>query len=111
VLHGPAKAEAVTSLAAREGLDLTRCAAYSDSANDIPMLEAVGDPCAINPDRELRAHAREHGWRVRDYRRRRRVTQLAVAAGAGATIGGASAAAAAWRSHRATARGNEAEAR
>ena len=92
VLHGPAKAEAVTALAAREGLDLHRCAAYSDSANDIPMLEAVGDPCAINPDRELRAYARERGWRVRDYRRRRRATQLGAAAGVGAVVGGGAAA-------------------
>jgi HAD superfamily hydrolase (TIGR01490 family) len=89
VLHGQAKAEAVTALAAREGLDLTRCAAYSDSSNDIPMLEVVGDPCAVNPDRALRSYARERGWRVRDYRRRRRVTQLGVAAGVGAAIGGA----------------------
>lgn len=97
VLHGPAKAEAVAALAAREGLDLHRCAAYSDSANDIPMLEIVGDPCAINPDRELRAVAKERGWRVRDYRRRRRVTQLAVAGGAGAVVGGGVTAAAVLR--------------
>ena len=49
-LHGPAKAEAVRALAAAEGLDLARCAAYSDSANDIPMLSLVGHPYAINPD-------------------------------------------------------------
>ena len=97
VLHGAAKAEAVTALAAREGLDLARCAAYSDSGNDIPMLEIVGDPCAINPDRELRAYARERGWRVRDYRRRRRVTQLGAAAAAGAAVGGAVAAVAVMR--------------
>ena len=56
-----AKAEAVRSLAEREGLDLAACAAYSDSANDIPMLSLVGQPCAINPDSKLRAHAKEHG--------------------------------------------------
>ncbi|MYR55626.1 HAD-IB family hydrolase, partial [Streptomyces sp. SID625] len=49
-LHGPAKAEAVRALAAAEGLDLSRCAAYSDSHNDIPMLSLVGHPYAINPD-------------------------------------------------------------
>lgn len=97
VLHGQAKAEAVTALAAREGLDLSRCAAYSDSSNDIPMLELVGDPCAINPDRELRAYARERGWRVREYRRRRHVKQLAAAAGVGAAVGGALAGAAVVR--------------
>ncbi|KOG89069.1 hydrolase, partial [Streptomyces varsoviensis] len=66
-LHGPAKAEAVRALAAAENLDLTRCAAYSDSANDIPMLSIVGHPYAVNPDAHLRKHARERGWRLRDY--------------------------------------------
>ncbi|MGH8828553.1 MAG: HAD family hydrolase, partial [Jiangellaceae bacterium] len=57
LLHGQAKAAAVRSLAVREGLELELCAAYSDSANDIPMLSLVGHPCAVNPDRKLRAHA------------------------------------------------------
>jgi HAD superfamily hydrolase (TIGR01490 family) len=102
ILHGEAKAEAVRALAEREGLDLSRCAAYSDSANDIPLLSLVGDPCAVNPDRELRAVARAHGWRIRDYRRRRRTTRLAVAAGVGAVTGGAAVGALTWR-HRASA--------
>ena len=50
MLHGSAKAVAVQELAERFGLDLERCSAYSDSYNDLPMLSAVGDPCAINPD-------------------------------------------------------------
>ncbi len=53
-LHGAAKAEAVRALAAREGLDLSRCTAYSDSVNDVPMLSLVGNPVAVNPDRALR---------------------------------------------------------
>src|SRR5205823_12590980 len=53
-LHGPAKAEAIRALAAREGLDLDRCSAYSDSANDLPMLSTVGHPTAVNPDADLR---------------------------------------------------------
>ena len=57
MLHGEAKAEAVRALAEREGLDLARCSAYSDSVNDLPMLSLVGDPCAINPDAKLRAAA------------------------------------------------------
>ena len=57
LLHGPAKAEAVRAIAAREGLDLARCSAYSDSFNDLPMLSLVGDPCAVNPVSRLRAHA------------------------------------------------------
>ncbi|MGV3564943.1 MAG: HAD family hydrolase [Nocardioides sp.] len=89
MLHGPAKAEAVKALAAREGLDLARCSAYSDSYNDVPMLSIVGDPCAINPDSKLRAHARAAGWRVRDYRTGRKAARagLVVGAAAGAVSG------------------------
>lgn len=83
LLHGPAKAAAVTALADREGLDLERCAAYSDSANDLPMLSMVGRPTAVNPDAKLRAHARAHGWEIRDYRTGRK------AARAGLLLGGA----------------------
>lgn len=75
-LHGPTKAEAVRALAAREGLELERCSAYSDSANDIPLLSLVGFPCAVNPDRRLARHARKQGWQIRDYRRRSRVRRL-----------------------------------
>ena len=89
MLHGPAKAEAVKALAAREHLDLAVCSAYSDSYNDLPMLSLVGDPCAINPDGRLRAHAKANGWRVRDYRTGRKAarTGLAAAAVAGAVSG------------------------
>ena len=85
-LHGPAKAEAVRALAARTGLELDRCAAYSDSFNDLPMLSLVGEPCAVNPDHALRSYARDQGWPIRDFRRqrmaRRAVPAGAVAAGA-----------------------------
>ncbi|MGH8824222.1 MAG: HAD family hydrolase [Jiangellaceae bacterium] len=100
LLHGPAKAEAVRALAVREGLELESCSAYSDSANDIPMLSLVGHPCAINPDSALRAHARQHGWRIRDYRARRRNTAIGVAAGAGAVGGALGGLAAARRRNR-----------
>ena len=86
MLHGPAKAEAVKALAEREGLDLSRCSAYSDSFNDLPMLSLVGDPCAINPDARLRLYARKQGWRVRDYRTGRKAARAGLI---GATIGGA----------------------
>ncbi|WP_244931242.1 HAD-IB family hydrolase [Nocardioides sp. W7] len=82
MLHGPAKAEAVRALAVREGLELAACSAYSDSHNDLPMLSLVGDPCAINPDARLRAHAREHGWRVRDYRTGRKAARAGLLVGA-----------------------------
>jgi HAD superfamily hydrolase (TIGR01490 family) len=100
MLHGPAKGEAVKALAAREGLDLERCSAYSDSFNDLPLLSLVGDPCAINPDARLRAHAREHGWRVRDYRTGRKAVKICVptAAAAGALAGALAAASARRRS-------------
>ncbi|WP_395109113.1 HAD family hydrolase [Actinomadura sp. SCN-SB] len=93
LLHGPAKAEAVRALAQREGLDLSRCSAYSDSANDLPMLTAVGHPHAVNPDSALRDHAKEHGWPIHDFRTGRKVTMVAlpVAAGAGALAGGVAA--------------------
>ncbi len=93
-LHGPAKAEAVRALAAAEDLELERCAAYSDSANDIPMLSLVGYPYAINPDSALRAHATEGGWRLRDYRTGRKAAKIGIpaAAGVGAVAGGTAAA-------------------
>ena len=89
-LHGPAKAEAILALAEREGLDLSRCAAYSDSTNDLPMLELVGHPCAVNPDAELKRIARENGWDIRDFRTGRKAARIGVpaAAGMGAVAGG-----------------------
>lgn len=73
MLHGGGKAVAVAALAEREGLDLARCHAYSDSFNDLPMLSLVGHPCAVNPDNRLRAHAKAQGWRIRDYRTGRKI--------------------------------------
>ncbi|MEV8530065.1 HAD-IB family hydrolase [Streptomyces sp. NPDC052000] len=101
-LHGPAKAEAVRALAAAEGLDLSRCAAYSDSHNDIPMLSLVGHPYAINPDAKLRKHARDREWRLRDYRTGRKAAKLGIpaAAGVGALAGGTAAAVALHRRRR-----------
>jgi HAD superfamily hydrolase (TIGR01490 family) len=102
LLHGPAKAEAIRALAAREGLDLARCSAYSDSANDLPMLSLVGDPCAINPDAKLRAHARAHGWRIRDYRTGRKAARAGLVLGAVAgAVSGTVAAGVALRGRRA----------
>jgi len=93
LLHGPAKAAAIRALAVREGLDLSRCSAYSDSSNDMPMLELVGHPAAVNPDSDLRAQARAQGWPIHDFRTGRRATLIALpaAAGAGAIAGGVAA--------------------
>ncbi|MCL7376503.1 HAD family phosphatase [Streptomyces sp. 35G-GA-8] len=101
-LHGPAKAEAVRALAAAEGFDLDRCAAYSDSHNDIPMLSLVGHPYAINPDTKLRKHARRLDWRLRDYRTGRKAAKVGIpaAAGVGALAGGTAAAVALHRRRR-----------
>ena len=89
-LHGPAKAEAVRALAEREGLDLSRCTAYSDSINDVPMLSTTGTAVAINPDPDLKKAARDHGWEIRDFRTARKAARVGVptAAGIGAVAGG-----------------------
>ncbi|QGK72460.1 HAD-IB family hydrolase [Allosaccharopolyspora coralli] len=89
MLHGRAKAHAVRALAASEGLDLRRCTAYSDSANDVPMLSAVGTAVAVNPDQRLRDVARSRGWDVRDFRTGRKAARIGInfSLGAGAVAG------------------------
>lgn len=89
MLHGKAKAHAVRALAAREGLDLRRCTAYSDSANDVPMLSVVGTAVAVNPDQSLRETARKRGWEIRDFRTGRKAARIGVPSvlGAGALAG------------------------
>ncbi len=71
ILHGPAKADAVKALAAARDIDLGESYAYSDSINDLPLLETVGHPIAVNPDHELKRAARERGWPVYELRTRR----------------------------------------
>jgi HAD superfamily hydrolase (TIGR01490 family) len=63
-VHGRGKADAVRELAAGHGVDLAASTAYSDSASDLPFLEAVGHPVAVNPDAKLRRIAAERGWPV-----------------------------------------------
>ncbi|MCU1684858.1 MAG: putative hydrolase [Amycolatopsis sp.] len=89
MLHGRAKAHAVRALASREGLNLKRCTAYSDSQNDVPMLSAVGTAVAVNPDSGLRDVARARGWEVRDFRTGRKAAKIGVPTvlGAGALAG------------------------
>ena len=60
--RGQAKADHVRDLAAQRGYRLEDCYAYSDSVTDLPLLELVGRPHAVNPDRELRRVARMRGW-------------------------------------------------
>jgi HAD superfamily hydrolase (TIGR01490 family) len=67
--YGEAKGEAIRSFAERAGIDLAGSYAYSDSITDLPMLEAVGHPVAVNADRDLRREAEAREWDVRDFRR------------------------------------------
>ena len=67
-LYGDAKAEALVELADAEGIELRESTAYSDSASDVPFLEAVGQAVVVNPDRVLRRLAVERGWPIRHFR-------------------------------------------
>jgi HAD superfamily hydrolase (TIGR01490 family) len=62
--HGSVKAAAVTAIAEERGIDLAASAAYGDSASDLPVLELVGRPHAVNPDKRLARVAAERGWPV-----------------------------------------------
>ncbi len=81
--YAETKARAIAELAESEGYDLHRSYAYSDSITDLPMLEAVGHPCAVNPDRALRREAVARQWPVltfsRPVRLRRRLPSLSAA--------------------------------
>jgi len=77
-------------LAAERGYDLDRCSAYSDSINDLPMLQCVGEPHAVNPDRRLRALAAERAWPIHNFRvvgRRVAATAVGVCLVLGAVMG------------------------
>ena len=67
--YGEGKVQAIRELAAREGYPLEHCYAYSDSITDLPMLDAVGHPSVVNPDRALRKEAAERGWPVLSFSR------------------------------------------
>lgn len=62
--YGPHKAAAMQQLAEERGYDLSQSYAYSDSETDVPMLEAVGYPFAVNPDKALRKIAQEKDWPI-----------------------------------------------
>lgn len=99
--YAEAKADAMHEVAAKLGLDLADCHAYSDSVTDIPMLEAVGHPHAVNPDRELRRAATDRGWDIIRFEapvsiRTGRPTPAQTAAIGGGAVAVAGAGAAAW---------------
>lgn len=62
VMHGEHKAEAAGWRAAESGAELSACWAYSDSHNDIPLLNVVGHPVVVNPDATLGRYAAARGW-------------------------------------------------
>ena len=76
LLHGKAKAAAVKDLAKERNIDLTNSHAYSDSHHDFPLLESVGNPCAINPDTLLEIRAYRDNWPVHDFRSARKIKKF-----------------------------------
>ena len=85
--YGPAKAEAMREMAEANDIDLDASYAYSDSATDVPMLEAVGHPVAVNPDEELLKTAEERGWEVRHFESAVTLREkLSSKAGSGAAV-------------------------
>ncbi|MCI0544400.1 MAG: HAD-IB family hydrolase [Actinobacteria bacterium] len=85
-VYGPGKAEAIRKLASDRGYDLGLCYAYSDSISDLPMLEAVGHPVAVNPDSELGAVAINRGWPVVIFARRTKRALAVAGVGTGFVV-------------------------
>jgi phosphoserine phosphatase len=82
------KAAAIRELAEQENIDLSVSYAYSDSESDLPMLRAVGNPVAVNPDRVLEEVARAEGWRIMRFDKLARRLRIAGAAAGLALVGG-----------------------
>jgi hypothetical protein len=99
-IYRSGKARAITALAEREHLDLSESYAYSDSESDLPMLQVVGHPVAVNPDRELARISRQQDWQVLRFDRLSRRLKAGVALAGAAAAGGVGSAALASRSSR-----------
>jgi len=84
IAHGPAKAKIAEEIAGRRAIEMLNSAAYSDSINDLPLLESVGHPHAVNPDHQLRRVARSRGWPIHEMRTRRRALLIGVPSAVGA---------------------------
>jgi HAD superfamily hydrolase (TIGR01490 family) len=84
--YGEGKVEAIRALAARENYALDHCYAYSDSITDLPMLELVGHPTVVNPDRALRKEAASRGWPVLTFSRPVSLRDRLPAAPSGAAL-------------------------
>lgn len=109
-VYGPGKVVAIERLAAEAGYDLERCYGYSDSASDLPMLEALGHPVAVNPDAPLRAVAQERAWPIVIFHRASKIWVRRASAALGATglaaagfVGGVKVGSTRARAHLATA--------
>jgi len=101
LLHGAEKPKAAEELAQLRGIDLRESHAYSDSINDMPLLEAVGNAHAVNPDHELRRLARARGWPIHELRTRRRALLIGVPSTlAAATLFAAGVAVGIWLNRR-----------
>jgi HAD superfamily hydrolase (TIGR01490 family) len=107
--YGPNKAAAIEELALDRGYDLAGSFAYSDSITDLPMLELVGNPTVVNPDRALRKVAVERNWPISDFRKpvrlRDRIPRIPapprpVTAGAAVGVAAGAAVGAAWLARR-----------
>ncbi|MPZ71823.1 MAG: HAD-IB family hydrolase [Nitriliruptorales bacterium] len=86
--YGEGKAEHIRKLAAEKGYDLAHCYSYSDSASDLPMMQIVGHPVAVNPDRAMESVAHRRGWPIVEFNRQaKQVAKLSAAAAF--TVGGA----------------------
>jgi HAD superfamily hydrolase (TIGR01490 family) len=87
--YGEGKADAINKVAAEMGYDLSQSYAYTDSAGDLPMLEAVGHPVAVNPDRALETIAFHRGWPIVEFSRTRKKVMKRTTALGGATLAAA----------------------
>lgn len=103
--YGEGKAIAIRKIAEKKGYDLRLSYAYTDSAGDLPMLEIVGHPVAVNPDRALETIAYYRGWAIVEFSRaRKKVMKRTTAAVGAAGIAGAAFAVGLGAGRRAAAR-------
>jgi HAD superfamily hydrolase (TIGR01490 family) len=97
--YGAEKAKAVQAVAMESGIDLADSFAYSDSITDLPLLELVGNPHVVNPEKDLRTIAEQRGWPILEFRRQVSLTKRLtrpVPLISGATVAAVIGAAIAW---------------
>ncbi len=90
-MYGKGKLEGMRNFAESHDIDLAESWAYSDSASDLPMLRAVGNAVAVNPDTELAEVARDEGWQVMRFEKLGRRLTIAAATVTAALVGGGAA--------------------